>query len=88
MANIKSQKKRAITNLKHQRANTALKSELKTSIKKVLTAVDAKDAAAAAAAYNEANKQLDKAVSKGIKKKNYAARQKSRLSKAVNSINA
>jgi small subunit ribosomal protein S20 len=88
MANIKSQKKRALTNLKRQNANAGDKSELKTAIKKVLTAVEAKDKDAAVKAYNEANKALDQAVVKSIKKKNYAARQKSRLSKLVNSIDA
>jgi len=86
MANIKSQKKRALTNLKSQMQNAGKRTELKTAIKKVLTAVEAKDVENAAKAYNEANSELDKAVANGIKKKNYAARQKSRLAKAVNSI--
>jgi small subunit ribosomal protein S20 len=86
MANIKSQKKRAITNLKRQNARAGEKTELKTAIKAVKTAVAANDKEAAAAAYNNANKLLDKAVVNGIKKKNYAARQKSRLAKAINNI--
>ena len=86
MANIKSQKKRAITNLKRQNAKAGEKSELKTAIKKVLTAVEANDKDAAVKAYNEANKALDKALVNNIKKKNYVARQKSRLALAVNSI--
>ncbi|MCR4950936.1 MAG: 30S ribosomal protein S20 [Solobacterium sp.] len=86
MANIKSQKKRALTNLKRQSARTGQKSQLKTAIKKVLEAVAANDKEAAVSAYNEANKALDKAVAANIKKDNYAARQKSRLAKAVNSI--
>ncbi len=86
MANIKSQKKRALTNLKRQNAKAGQKSELKTAIKKVLVAVEAGDKEAAVSAYNVANKCLDKAVVNGIKKKNYAARQKSRLAKAVNSV--
>jgi len=86
MANIKSQKKRALTNLKRQNAKAGQKSELKTAIKKVLVAVNANDKDAAVKALNEANKSLDKAVVSNIKHKNYAARQKSRLAKAVNSI--
>ena len=86
MANIKSQKKRALTNLKRQNAKAGEKSELKTAIKAVKKAVEANDKEAAAAAYNTANKLLDKAVISGIKKKNYAARQKSRLAKAINNI--
>ena len=87
MANIKSQKKRALTNLKRQNAKAGQKSELKTAIKKVLTAVAAGDKTAATEALNQANKSLDKAIISGIKKKNYVARQKSRLAKLVNSIN-
>ena len=86
MANIKSQKKRALTNLKRQNAKAGEKSELKTAIKKVLTAVEANDKDAAVKAYKEANKDLDKALVNNIKKKNYVARQKSRLALAVNSI--
>jgi ribosomal protein S20 len=86
MANIKSQKKRALTNLKRQNAKAGEKSELKTAIKKVLAAVEANDKDAAVKAYNEANKALDKALVNNIKKKNYVARQKSRLALAVNSI--
>ena len=86
MANIKSQKKRAITNLKRQNAKAGEKTALKTAIKAVKTAVAANDKEAAAAAYNNANKLLDKAVVSGVKKKNYAARQKSRLAKAINNI--
>ena len=86
MANIKSQKKRALTNLKRQNAKAGEKSALKTAIKKVLTAVEANDKDAAVKAYNEANKALDKALVNNIKKKNYVARQKSRLALAVNSV--
>lgn len=83
MANIKSQKKRALTNAKKNLANNIEKTKLKNSIKKVLVAVEAKDKDAAVKALSEANCQLDKAVVSGIKHKNYSARQKSRLAKAV-----
>ncbi len=86
MANIKSQKKRALTNVKKNLQNTAEKSRLKTSIKKVLEAVEANNKEEAVKAYNECNALLDKAVVDHIKHKNYAARQKSRLLKAVNAI--
>ena len=86
MANIKSQKKRALTNLKRQNAHAGQKSELKTAIKKVLAAVEAGDKEAATKALSGANKSLDKAVVNHIKKANYASRQKSRLAKLVNSI--
>jgi len=86
MPNIKSQKKRAITNLKANAENKSVKSALKTAIKNVLTAVEAKDKEAAKKAYNEAASKLDSAVTSGIHHKNYASRQKARLAKAVNTI--
>lgn len=87
MANIKSQKKRAITNAKRQTANVKKRTEVKSAIKKVLVAVEEKNKDAAKTAYDKANSVLDKALVNGIKKKNYVARQKSRLAKAINSIN-
>jgi small subunit ribosomal protein S20 len=86
MPQIKSQKKRALTNLKRSAAVTSEKSALKTAIKAVLKAVDAKDATQAKLAYDSVNSKLDKAVSSGIHHKNYAGRQKARLSKAVNAL--
>lgn len=86
MPQIKQQKKRVLTNNKAHMRNVSQKSALKTAIKKVLKAVEANDKEAAVAAYNLASKKLDQAVSKGFKHKNYAANQKSRLAKAVNSI--
>ena len=83
MANIKSQKKRALTNAKKNLQNNSERSRLKTAIKKVLKAVEANDKEAATKAYNDCNSLLDKAVSNGIKHKNYASRQKARLAKAV-----
>ena len=78
MPNIKSQKKRAITNLKRQEAAKAQKTAIKSAIKNVLSACEAKDKDKATAAYNSAAKLLDAAVTGGIKPKNYVARQKSR----------
>ena len=86
MSNIKSQKKRALTNEKRRTANVSERTAVKTAIKKVVAAVKANDKEAAVKAYNEANSVLDKASTKHIKKKNYVSRQKSRLAKAVNSI--
>lgn len=86
MPQIKSQKKRALTNLKRSAAVTSEKSALKTAIKNVLKAVVAKDSVAAKTAFDLANSKLDKAVTGGLHHKNYAARQKARLSKAVNSL--
>lgn len=86
MPNIKSQKKRVKTNNKRNLAAASQKTRLKSSIKAVLQAVEANDKEAANVAYNTASSKLDKAVTSGIHHKNYAQRQKSRLSKAVNSI--
>ncbi len=88
MAHIKSQIKRNKTNEKRRLRNSSFKSSMKTAIKNVILAVENNDATAAKEAFNLASKKLDKAVSKGLKHKNYVARQKSRLSKMVNSINA
>ena len=81
VANIKSQKKRIITAEKARVRNRAVRSELKTAVKAVRTAVEAKDAAA-----NKAGKLLDKAASKGIIHKNQAAQRKSGVQKLVNTI--
>ena len=86
MANIKSQKKRALTNAKTNLKNAAEKSQLRTAMKKVNAAVLAKDKEAATKAFNEANSLLDKAASSHLKHKNYVARQKAKLAKAVASL--
>ena len=86
MANIKQQIKRVRTNEKARKANVAFKSSLKTAMKAVFAAVEAKDLEQATAALNLANKKLDKAQSKGIVHKNYVARQKSELATAVNTL--
>ncbi|KNH18962.1 30S ribosomal protein S20 [Arthrobacter sp. ZBG10] len=86
MANIKSQKKRILTNEKARLRNNAVKSELKTAIRAVNTAVDSTDKDAAAAALATASRKLDKAVSKGVLHKNNAANRKSAISKKVNAL--
>lgn len=86
MANIKSAKKRVIVNRTKAERNKAIRSEVKTSIKKVEAAVAAKDLAAAQAALKVAIATIESACSKGVYHKNNAARKVSRVSKAVNSI--
>ncbi len=86
MANIKSQMKRNLTNEKHRLANASFKSSLKTAIKDVESAATGANKETAVKALNVAFTKLDKAVSKGIHHKNYAARQKSRLSRLVNNL--
>ncbi|MDO4537135.1 MAG: 30S ribosomal protein S20 [Coriobacteriales bacterium] len=86
MANIKSQKKRILTAEKARVRNRAVRSELKTYVKKVRAAVEAGDKEAAQAAANVACRKLDKAASKGIIHKNQAAERKSGLQKLVNGM--
>lgn len=86
MANIKSAKKRILVNRTKADRNKAIKSGVKTAIKKVYTAIEAKDAEAAKEALKNATVAIDKAATKGIYHKNNAARKVSRLTKAVNKI--
>ena len=86
MANIKSQKKRVITNEKARVRNRAVRSELKTVVKDVRAAVEAADAVAAQTAAAKACRLLDKAAAKGIIHKNQAAKRKSGVAKLANSV--
>jgi len=86
MANIKSQKKRALTNAAANLKNASEKSRLKTAVKKVNKAVEAKDKETAVKAFNECNSLLDKAATSHLKSKSYVAREKSRLAKAVSTL--
>ncbi|MCL2595582.1 MAG: 30S ribosomal protein S20 [Promicromonosporaceae bacterium] len=86
MANIKSQIKRNKTNEKARLRNKAVKSELKTYVRKVREAVNAGDKAAAEVALAAACRKLDKAHSKGVIHKNQAANRKSALAKKVNAL--
>lgn len=86
MANIKSQKKRIITAEKARIRNKAVRSELKTAVKGVRAAVDAKDAKAAHEAADKACRLFDKAASKGIIHKNQAADRKSGVQKLANTV--
>lgn len=86
MANIKSQIKRNRTNEKARLRNQAVKSALKTEVRKVRAAVAGGDKDAAAEALKSASRSLDKAVSKGVIHKNQAANRKSALAQQVNSL--
>ncbi|MBO5259164.1 MAG: 30S ribosomal protein S20 [Agathobacter sp.] len=86
MANIKSAKKRILVNQTKAARNKAIRSEVKTSIKKVEAAVAANDKAAATAELKNATSVIEAAASKGVYHKNNAGRKVSRLSKLVNSI--
>jgi ribosomal protein S20 len=86
VANIKSQKKRILTAEKARQRNKAVRSELKTAIKAVRTAVEAGQLEDAQVAANKASRLLDKAASKGIVHKNQAAQRKSGIQKLVNTL--
>jgi small subunit ribosomal protein S20 len=88
MANIKSQIKRNKQNETRRERNKAVKSALKTSQKKVQTAISDGDADAAVARQREAARALDKAASKGVLHKRTVARKKSRLAKQVSATSA
>ena len=83
MANIKSKIKRIGTNEKARQRNVAVRSELKTYVRKVREAVAAGDKAAAESALQQASTKLDKAASKGVIHLNQAANRKSALAKQV-----
>ncbi|MBV6458316.1 MAG: 30S ribosomal protein S20 [Fimbriimonadaceae bacterium] len=83
MANIQSMKKDLRRNEKARVVNQAVKSSLKTYVKKVRTAAAANDEAKAAEALTAAYKAIDKAAQRGIIHKNQAARRKSRAAAAA-----
>ena len=87
MANIKSAKKRILVNKTKADRNKAIKSGVKTAIKKVYAAVEANDKEAAVSALKVASTEIDKACSKGVFHKNNAARKISRLTNLVNAMN-
>ena len=86
MANIKSAKKRVLVAQTKTERNKAIRSKVKTMIKKVDAAIAADDKAAAQASLLVAISEIDKAASKGVYHKNTASRKVARLTKAVNAI--
>ena len=84
MANIKSQIKRNKQNEKRHERNKAVKTGLKTAVRKFREAVEAGDAEKATELQRAASKALDKAASKGVIHKNQAANRKSAMAKRVN----
>ena len=86
MANSLSARKRARQAERHRKHNASQRSYVRTAIKKVLKAIDAKDKQAAEAAYKEAVPAIDRSVSQGIMHKNKAARHKSRLNAHIKAL--
>jgi small subunit ribosomal protein S20 len=87
LANIKSAKKRILVSQANADRNKAIRSGVKTAVKKVYVAIEAGDKDAASKALLEATSTIDKATSKGVYHKNYASRKISRLNIAVNKMN-
>ena len=83
MPNCKSAEKRLRQTKVRQARNKAIKSAVKTQVKKVISAVEAGDIANAEEEFKLAAKKLDKAGAKNIIHRNAAARKKSRLQKAI-----
>jgi small subunit ribosomal protein S20 len=81
VANIKSQLKRIKTNRLATERNKAVKSEVKTAIRKFREAAETGKADEAQAALRVASTKLDKAVSKGVIHQNQAANKKSAMAK-------
>ena len=86
MANIKSQIKRNRTNEEARLRNKAAKSAIRTAVKKVRVAVEAKNLEEAEKALLAAIRLIDKSVSDGVQHKNTANRQKSEIQRLVNSL--
>lgn len=88
MANIKSAQKRARQNIKSRAHNMAMRSKMRTFLKKVSTAIESGNRAEAEASYKAAVPVLDSMVNKGIVHKNKAARHKSRLNARIKALSA
>ncbi|MGH6915826.1 MAG: 30S ribosomal protein S20 [Geminicoccales bacterium] len=86
MANIKSQIKRNRQNEKARMRNKAVKSSLKTAIRKFHAAADSGDVETAGTQLRATNRLLDKAHSKGVIHKNQAANRKSAISKKFHNL--
>lgn len=86
MANMKNAKKKVLTSAKEKINNNTFKTSMKTAIKSVDKAITANDKSKANDNLKVALKKIDKATSKGVIKKNNAARNKSRITKKVNAM--
>ena len=86
MANIKSQIKRNKQNEKRHQRNKAVKSGLKTAVRKFREAAEAGEKDQAVGLGRDASKKLDKAASKGVIHKNQAANRKSAINKRASSL--
>jgi small subunit ribosomal protein S20 len=86
VANTKSAEKAARQAEKHRARNVALRSRMRTAVRKVTSAVAAGDKEAAQAGYRECVPVIDTLVTKQIIHRNKAARHKSRLAARVRAM--
>ncbi len=86
MANTKQAKKRVRQSEKNRQRNASMRSMLRSYVKKVIVAIDAKDQKAAEASLQEATPIIDRMAGKGIIHRNKAARHKSRLSAQIKKL--
>jgi len=86
VANIKSQKKRILTNERRRQRNQSVRSSLRTAVRGFREAVDAGEKDKAADLLLSTSRQLDKAATKGVIHKNQAANNKSALALALNKL--
>ena len=86
MANSLSARKRARQAEKHRLRNASQRSHVRTTIKKVLAAIESGDKSAAEKAYKTAVPAIDRSASKGLMHRNKAARHKSRLSSHIRNM--
>ena len=86
MANSLSARKRARQSEKHRLLNASQRSHVRTTIKKVIAAIESGDKSAAEAAYKAAVPAIDRSVSKGLMHRNKAARHKSRLNGHIRAL--
>ena len=87
MANTSSARKRVRQNERHRENNMALKNRMRTSVKKVIKAIDEKNASEATELFKKAQPLIDSLARKGIINKNKAANQKRKLIKGIKLIN-
>lgn len=86
MANSAQARKRARQAIKRREQNVSLRSRMRTTVKKVIHAIEAGDKEAATTAFKSALPALDSAVTKGLIHKNNAARSKSRLNGRIKAL--
>ena len=83
MANIKSAKKRALTNEERRQRNVQRRSDIKTAVKKVMSAIASNDLVAAQEMLKDAESKIARARGKGVLKRNTASRKISVIARKV-----